>query len=326
MTTTRRKSKGVALLSVLLIVALATTLAFQMASRHALTIANGRLLLDGSQARHYALGGEQYARQLLYADWEDIKTRALDTLQEDWSVPEQLFEIEGGALDLRIDDLTARFNINTLAGNDSAQNLARLKGLFTHLGLDAGAADAWRDWIDADQEIQDMGAEDSEYLLREPPFRAANQPAADITELVLAMPFAAAEFALLRPHVVVLPAEQLSVNVNTASAAVLLALAPNLSPARVQSLVEAPRSFDDIEMFIAEYAEFGASTEVLNVASEFFRVQVRATVGDVRSELTAVIHRDEDSGALTTLSRTFGKRFEERGEVDDVGSEARAPS
>ena len=67
----KRRSTGVALLSVLLIVSVATTLAHHMMSRHTLSVAYTGVALNGSQARQYALGGEEYARQLLYTDWEE---------------------------------------------------------------------------------------------------------------------------------------------------------------------------------------------------------------------------------------------------------------
>ena len=46
------------------------------------------------------------------------------------------------------------------------------------------------------------------------------------------------------------------------------------------------------------------------VASRFFEVQVRAQVGGTRCELTSVLHRNPETGELTLLSRTYGKRFE----------------
>ena len=146
--------RGVALVSVLLIVAVTTALAYEIANRHAFGVAISRQMLEASQAREYALGGEQYLRQVLYADWEDETTRAKDTLLEDWSTATQAFEVDDGSIELRVVDLQARFNLNSVVGAGGPENTARLKRLFTHLELDPSAVDAWVDWIDGDQEAE----------------------------------------------------------------------------------------------------------------------------------------------------------------------------
>ena len=368
-----RRHRGVALISVMLILAVATTLAYQVATRHTLSIAQSRQLLDGSQVRQYALGGEEYARQILYADWLDEETRANDTLLESWALgsgnrtdaqgsdggeqqgqgraaagasrsaarqtapgvrrgnprkgepdaPDagketlgRAFEIENGGLAIRIDDLSARLNLNAVVGDDGAANFARFKRLLDKLGMDAVIADARHDWIDADQDIYGIGAEDADYLLREVPMRAANQRAVHISELLVAAVMPMQQFELLRPHVAVLPVDHLRVNVNTASATVLQALVPNFDPTDVEMLIALPREFESVETVVADHAALAESVDVLAVTSEFFRIRVRAEIDDSRSDLVSVVHRDPSSGALTLLSRSFGESFNVGGEPD----------
>lgn len=307
----RGTPRGLALVSVLLIVAVTTAVAYEIANRHAFGVAVSRQMFSGSQAREYALGGEQYARQLLYADWEDERTRTKDTLLEDWSTMPEAFEVDDGDIELRVVDLSSRFNLNSVVGADGPQNAARLKRLFTRLELDPSDVDAWVDWIDTDQEVQPFGAEDADYMLREPPHRAANQQAVDRSELRLALPFGSRdEYARLEPHVAVLPTDRLAINVNTVSDVVLASLAPNFAFADAQLFAEQVRDFDRAEDVIANHAPLGESVAALGVGSEFFRVQVRAHVGETRSELTSILHRNPESGMLTLLSRSFGRRFE----------------
>ncbi len=323
-----RRPRGVALVSVLLIVAVVTTLAYRMASRHSFSLAQSRLTLDGSQARQYALGGEQFARGVLQADWEDAQTRDKDTLLERWAGAEpdddatgsaakasdkpspRDFAIEDGDIQIHIADLTARFNLNAVAGPDSAPNVVRMKRLLTHLELNPDAADAWRDYLDEDQEVQDFGAEDADFLLRTPPRRTADQRAYHVSEFMMVASLTAEEFARLRPFVTVLPVFDSPVNVNTATDVVIGSLAPNFTPDEAQEMFASPRDFGDVETVIATYAPLGASADALSVSSEFFRIQVRAEVGDARSELTSLVHRDRVNGTLTLLSRSFGERFE----------------
>ena len=191
----RDQSRGVALVSVLLIVVIVTVLAFEIADRHAFSVAISRQTLDGSQARHYALGGELYARLLLQEDWLDENTRIKDTLEDIWAMPEESFEVEDGSIEMRIVDLNSRFNLNAVIGGQAAPNVRHFNRLLTHLGFDPAVADAWRDWIDADEDVTGAGAEDADYLLHEPPRVAANQPARHVSEFLVPVPLEPEEFA-----------------------------------------------------------------------------------------------------------------------------------
>ena len=325
-----RRQRGVALVSVLLVVAVAPAVAYAMVDRQGFTIAHSQQTLAGSQARQFALGGEQYARQILYADWEEEETRAIDTLLEEWSAPAEAFEVRGGALEIRIQDLERRFNLNAVSGGrEGAQNTARLKRLLAALGIDANLADRWVDWVDADQDVTALGSEDAAHLMGDPPRRAANQRAAHVSELVVATGLDAQAFERLRPHITVLPFDDLHINVNTANEMVLGTLAPNFTAARAMSLVEQEREVARVEDITSTHPELGEAVAVLTVQSAFFRVQVRAEVDGARSELTSLLHRHPETGALTLLWRSYGDRFEalawhER-EPEDANATMRQP-
>ena len=305
------RQQGVALVSVLLVVTVATALAYAMVDRQGFTIAHSQQTLAGSQARQFALGGEQYARQILYADWEEEETRVIDTLLEEWSAPEEVFEVRGGALEIRIQDLDRRFNLNAVSGDrEGAQNTARLKRLLTALEIDANLADHWVDWVDADEDVTALGAEDAAHLMGDPPRRAANQRAAHVSEFVVATGLDARAFERLRPHVAVLPLDDLEVNVNTANEIVLGTLAPNFTASSALRLVEQEREIARVEDITGTHPELGEAVAVLTVTSAFFRVQVRAEVDGARSDLTSLLHRNPESGAMTLLWRSYGERFE----------------
>lgn len=311
--------RGVALVSVLLIVALVAALAWRMITQHQLAVAHTRHFLHGGQARHYALAGEEYARQALFADWEDEETRTTDTLLEKWSNPHpgvsgrageagqgtapRTLRFEGGEVVVSITDLGGRFNLNALAGPESAENLLRLRRLLEGLSLDPVLADAWLDWVDEDAELHEFGAEDGEHLMAAEPHRVANAPAADASEFLIATQLAAEQWRALYPHVTALPLGQLAVNVNTAGEEVLASLAPNLVQAEVRALVEFSREFDSVESFTADHPAYGASVGTLAVASEFFEVYVRADILGRVSEIVSTLHRDPSSGALRVIRR-----------------------
>ena len=287
----------------LLVVALASALASQMVSRQALTVAHARQVFDGAQAREYAFGAEAFARQLLFEDWSTDSTR--DTLLEAWSLPGEPFEIEGGLIELTVVDLERRLNLNAV---NQPENLQRLKQLMVNLELDPNLADAWRDWIDWDEAIYGFGAEDEDYLMAAPPYRAANQAAASTTSMLAVKGFSGAVHERLAPFVAALPVEQLKVNVNTAGAEVLRTLGNSLTPEVIEVMLDSPREFRNVAEAKTQYPGLAASEDVLTVISEFFEVRIRVELDGARAELISMLHRNPASGEIRLLRRNLGRR------------------
>jgi type II secretory pathway component PulK len=98
-------------------------------------------------------------------------------------------------------------------------------------------ANAVRDWIDADSDVAQGGggAEDSDYLQLERPYRAANALIASTSELLLVRGFTAAIYREVAPYVTALP-ERTLINVNTAKLEVLRTLDENITCVDVTKL------------------------------------------------------------------------------------------
>jgi len=306
---TARTQHGVALISILLIVALVTALMYHLMTQQSFVVAQTRQVMRADQSLAYALGAEAYARQILFDDWNRPEGRLLDALTEPWAVPAVPFEIEAGTLELSIEDLDRRFNLNSLAGEGSSKNVTRFKSLLGALGIDPVVADAWRDWVDPDGEAAGFGAEDGTYLVATPPFRTANQPAGSTSELALLSLLDADQLARLLPYVTVLPTTALKINVNTANAPSLEALSSRASPTQIETLVQSDRHYEDVSVLLAEVPELSESVDAMAVVSSYFEVHSRAEIDGYRTELTSEVYRDPSSGRITLLSRDFGKRL-----------------
>ncbi len=308
----RGAQAGVALISVLLIVAVLTALVYQLLGRHSLGIARSQNNLGFDQALSYALGAEALARQALYQDFSETGP-GIDTLGEPWAQAMPPFDLEDeGSLEIQARDLNRCFNLNALAdAENSEQHLQRLKTLLANLGIPANIADAARDWIDSDEAVQGFGAEDAEYLLREPAYRPPNGPAAHISELLLVAGMEPEYLPMLAENICVLPVSSLEINVNTANVALLGALAmnPELDPDALRALTEGVREYEDAAEFLGEFPAFTEAADVLGVTSSYFEVQVHAQVGDSTAVLTSVLHRHPETGAIRLLSRDLGKDF-----------------
>lgn len=333
--------RGVALLTVLLVVFLASIAAVSLASVQQLAIRRTTLLLHQQQARLYTLGVEQWAGAILKRDRQKSNT---DHLGEDWATLPPALPVEGGKLSGRIEDLQGRFNINNLlnqatppptGGGDPEEEQAEDENLeddqtgdgdpvgqpmdpnqqreafvrlLESLELNPGIAQAIIDWIDPDQEpLFPDGAEDSEYVGRTPPYLAANRPLLSISELRLIKGIDQEAYARLAPYVCALP-QGTKLNINTAPAPVLAAIG-NLDLRIAEILIEGrgPKGYDTLEpvLAMASPEERTRLPDRLAVTSTYFLVRVEANVGDGRAILNSVLQRT-DSGGTRILRRSFG--------------------
>lgn len=132
-------ARGVALISVLLVMATAVTLLSWIISRQWFDLQRTGNLIESRQAHHYALAAETFARQILAADLRDDRLdKRVDHLGELWAQPAEPLQIEGGALALSITDLQGRFNINNVVdrqGRVHSAELNRFRRLLSGLGL-----------------------------------------------------------------------------------------------------------------------------------------------------------------------------------------------
>lgn len=106
-----RRQVGVALITVLLIVFLASIAATSLAALQQMAIRRSTVLQHQQQARLYALGVERWAMLVLARDRKQNET---DHLGETWASLPPTLPVEGGALSGNLRDLQGRFNLNSL--------------------------------------------------------------------------------------------------------------------------------------------------------------------------------------------------------------------
>lgn len=309
----RRQQRGVALISVLLIVVVATVLGVAMSREQNYAITRARLFLEQSRVQQYAMGGEELARQILHADFVDAPQK--DTLVETWAQRGQTFEFEDGEVHLRIEDLQGRFNLNALS--DAATNnlvaRAQLTNLLLQQGLDPSLVDRVADWIDNNQTVRPFGAEDFDYLGLERPYRTSGGLLADSSELRLLLDMAPDTLAVLLPLVSTLPDPNAGINVNTAAPALLQALAPALTAEQAEALADSRQGidgYDNVQAFMQDDALAGQNIPVagLSVQSGYFQVSIRARYQARFGYLTSIIQRDATDGSLYVIYRDISKK------------------
>jgi general secretion pathway protein K len=299
------RQRGVALLTALLIVALATIIATSAMWDFNLDQRRTAAMLYHDQASMYALGAEAWAGRILIEDAEDSQN---DHPGEAWATDLPPLPIEGGSVDGVIIDLQGRFNLNNLVGDAGQTDEAMVQQLETILeilDLDKNWAGLAADWIDSDIEPNfPSGAEDSVYMGVTPPRRTPNTSVTSITELMALPDMNNETFEILRPHITALP-RGTAINVNTATTVILQSLLEDRSESGANNII-ADRPEDGYES-VSELSD-SLSSELatnLSVSSNFFRTVVRVNVGTVDLTLYSLLER-ENTGSVRTLLRSFG--------------------
>ena len=269
---------------VLLIVAMATSLAAYMALQQNLWQRQVESQFERAQARQLGVAGIDWARAVLA---EDARGNKVDHEKEIWNLRLPAIPVEGGEVIGAIEDRQGLCNLNNVVSNPE-----QFKSLLAVLGLPADLAPALVDWIDADTSPQPGGAEDGYYLALPQPYRAANRPLVELGELTKVKGFDSRTIESLRAFVSVLPAGTL-VNVNFAPAEVLVAVIPGLSLSDARLLVQQRKTqpFNDIVDFQKLLPKGVNAVSGISVQSEYFWVTGRANVGQAQVVTQALMQR-----------------------------------
>ncbi len=314
--------KGVALITALLIVALATIISVNIATRLQLDVRRTSNMLSSEQAVQYVSAAENLLSLALYEDRKDNDTDYYGdpdehSDRESWADLYE-FPFENAMIRSQAVDLQACFNLNSLITKGTVNTIAqdRFKRLVANvsnkarLSLNGDLSQAIIDWIDDDNgqaktTIPD-GAEDGYYMNLATPYRTANTPLQSVSELRLIKGFEDNKtFEAIAPLVCAfgVPA---SINVNTAPEEVLNSLADNVDGAGIiERRTDDP--FDDINEFLGykDLKKTIKETQGLSVSTEYFLLKTEIQLGQSRTLMYSIFYRD-DEGNARVIARSQG--------------------
>ena len=304
----RERQTGVALITALLITAIATIAAVAMASRQQLDIRRAGNVIDVDRAYMFALGAEEWGKQVLRNDRKDNQT---DNLEENWATVLPPLTVEGGVVSGKIEDMQGLFNLNNLVdkGAPSAPDRQIFERLLQNLGVNIDIIDAVIDWMDKDdrQTFPD-GAEDNAYLQQDIPYRTPNVPMASPSELALVKGVSYENYAAIAPYVTALP-ERTTVNVNTAPAQVLMAVVDGLTESEAEQIMEDREEdpFNDINAFMSHtlVKDKTVNQASIGVASKYFMIDSATRFDQGQVTLYSLVSRN-DKAEVQTIMRAQG--------------------
>lgn len=336
---TRKPQRGIAILTVLVMVALVMTLAAVIFARQSRAVRQQDNYQSLERAWQYALSLEQFVGMELQRDAKSPDQ--YDALNEGWADLRGLPIEEGSGVKVgefsgEVIDLQGRYNLNNVINEEGLlrpdQQIA-LQRVVSSAELPTGFASALVDWLDKDEVISNGESAESDYYLSSAiPYRAANMAFSDVSELRLLrleLPNEDKTAALqrLQAMVTTLPVQAtvIKVNANTASAEVLKAL--GLSSQQAE-LILSERETDPYETAqdLADKASLTSEQKLLlGVSSQYFRLQGEVRMGRARVHLNSVFFRAPNK-PIRVIMRQFQRVDDPKPPATDDASNTPAKS
>ncbi|CAD5203750.1 general secretion pathway protein GspK [Pseudomonas sp. FEN] len=274
----RSGQRGVALISVLLIMTLALFLVGGLLRSHTRALQSSAQHIHQVQLRQWALAAESWARELLLAA-DPLETKTIN-LAQPWARPVLPFELSGVERRIEIEDLAGRFNLTRLLLPGKADEISQARWSRLLAALEIPVFDL-------------------------APLRGTE--VSDTSQLRLLPGVDQDLLQRLQPFVALLPAEA-TLNVNTASAT-LLATLEDMTPASARDFAaqRPPEGYVDAHAFTRAPGldGLGIASHGLGVDSRWFRVTVEVGAGTARLRLVSDLERSRDSRRLRVLQRRF---------------------
>lgn len=303
----QRHQSGIALLTILVMVALATILAATIAKRQAATAESTAYLMRQNQSLMYAKSAEAFFAELLVDDAKNAGD--VDHLNETWAQPMPAFPVEDGYVSGQLEDESAKFNLNSLLKEDGQVNPAAktwFEMILKRAGLPEQLSEAVIDWQDSDElPVGSMGAESSYYQGVPNADLPPNVKFHSVDELKLIRGFEHNKYKLISAYVTASPSVDTRVNINTASAFILASLDEKLDVNRIQQLLDQRSANAEHFSNVSELWELEPFNNVsaekrnlmnslLGVKSHFFKARIEVMLSDRKRQFSSdLVRRDQ---------------------------------
>ena len=302
-----------ALLLVLVVVALLTSVLTDLAYSTLVDMRLTETFRDSTKAYYLAKGGINAGRMILQED-----RNSYDGRDETWSKGIANYPVGDGSVTIDIEDQGGKIALNALVSNNNPQAVMtdRFYRLLVVLELEDRADPAELtasliDWLDSgdtpfaeirtdEVNIPVAGAEDPYYQSLPQPYPCKNGALETLQELSLVKGFTPDIIRALQPHVTVNGTMQ--ININTASQEVLMSLDQEITASIAESIVEYRKQEPIVSIVQLEdllhpqaYAilKTFANLKQLGTTSNIYRIQASAAVNDGQRRLVADVDKND---------------------------------
>lgn len=318
------KQQGVALITALLVVSLATVLAASLVKHLNYDIRRTENILRLDQAQLYNINAVEFSMLLLKLDRD--ANNDYDSLEDLNLFNEKtaIFPVDGGSVSAKLIDLQSCFNLNNLSKTNTelaryrSQYLSLLDALGVDNSLHTTLADSLIDWLDTDDINEPQGAEFDYYIGLKTPYRTANGLMVSPSELRLIKGYSDEVIQLIKKETCVLPAVNTGININTASNKMLESIADlnghsdqiikdrDASPDNVDDDSPFP-TLEDFNIYVKDILKVkDFNNQGLQTYSEYFLLETKTQLGAGDVKLFSMIYRDQSNAATELVRQTGG--------------------
>jgi general secretion pathway protein K len=327
-----RRQRGIALLTAIVLVALATVLAVSIAFGTAMTARRGASVFTVEQGLQFGGAAEELAAIAIQeASGSTSGPAPEDHPGSSWARTYPPTELAPDVVvEAQLTDESGKFNLNTLVnggGEPDEDAIEIFERLLEKLDISPSFARLAADWIDT--ETSGMG-EDGVYTLKRPGHRTPNSWITTPSELMSLPNFARDDYNRLLPHVTALPPDAAppanAINVCFASAQLLDAIEGTFMQQRSDTWSSDPEKlkqgrsagcFPEIALLASQPSpaltpdRLQALTRRLTTQTTYFRLQTWVSIGTTRFALYSLLRRSSTgpnpgSGPVSVVYRTFG--------------------
>jgi general secretion pathway protein K len=300
-------NRGIALITVILIVSILVAVAIELNRSTRAAIYDAANLSDGIKLTYIAKSGFYGAAALLANSNNNYVT-----LRDNWahaeilSVQSQALFTDGSFIAI-VEDEAGKIPLNKLAEDNSGIKDILIQLLIQpEFGLDKRKVDeivdSIKDWIDADNSASPYGAETSYYASLDPPYEAKNAPLDCIEELLMVKGITSEIFygTKEKPGLAryVTADSEGAININTAPKMVLRSLAAGISAEAADKMDEYRRKDDsklDSTQWFLDMAGVSINPALITVTSNYFKIISTGKMKNMQQSLSGVVKRSGKS-------------------------------
>lgn len=335
-----KKQQGLALVTVMMVIALCVIIAAELTTQQSFQIKRAQNLFERQQAFWYAMSSEHFVKALLQDTAEEDDGQF--NLSQAWATKGMSFPIDEGLIEGEVADLNSCFNVNSLFDEDLNDEQKKFRkevfqryleklDITSELSVE-DLANNLQDWLDKDDYPNEAAGYDGDmYTSMAFPYISANSPMAHENELRVVYGFDTVVLAQLKDKVCAIPDNtDFLFNINTMDSEnpeLLEAILDIDSSAASDIFSERPEEgFKTIDEFwglpqLESVKNVSQNDNYFTVNSKFFKLTTNAYYNDMKFALTSIIQLN-DTQKTKVIARRFGGEIEREATTEDEQSDS----
>jgi general secretion pathway protein K len=286
-----KKQKGVIIILAMLMVALMASMAYLMLEQAMYDTKRTAFMTRDVSANLMANGAVLWAKDALTQDWMRQKpTQRVDVMP--MHLPESV--VQGYRVSAVLQDAQAKYNINNLMNEGADRDFMSLLKAVAPQMNDADAIALSKNTVLWLRPVMTNDTLDRYYAELPQPYRAGHRLMSHVSELKSVKGMTSVLYAALWPVIVALP-ETTTINPQTASVPVLMALSPSMTADTAETFVrlreQAPVLTNEAFKALPLIANHAINTDKIGMISHYFQLQTTVSLDDAKWMQCALLVR-----------------------------------